>query len=467
MFKNFDKVFRFSFHNIVSVTSFKVVTVLIAALILVIPSILMVLIFSKTDNEDGVKSCEANTIYIVDEVGNASEEKMQQLNELGEKNYSGIKYIVSDTVDDALGTANAELSELPIEVAEKMEGTKNLVIHFSSENENEIVADIIIPANSVIKEKEAKRYYEFMDAHQKEFKKLLTDMSDEAYKKLSVTSEFKTYTEKGYKEGYTIDEDIEGAEKKSSEGVLKVLQMAFPYFIVMFMYFMILVYGQDISRTMVMEKESKLMDTMLVSLHPEAMVFGKLLAGVAAGLFQLGIWIVSIVLGVFAGIGVSKLCGFESENPISLFMRNARELGAFKPSGIILAIIILIVGFVLYSSLAAIAGALAANTEELSSQTVIFILPLVFSLMAYIYGGGIGGNIASWLYYIPFTATLVAPGAVALGMMPIWQAIVSLVIMIAVVMGLVIFAGRLYKMTSLYKGNALKLGAAIKMMTGK
>jgi len=39
--------------------------------------------------------------------------------------------------------------------------------------------------------------------------------------------------------------------------------------------------------------------------------------------------------------------------------------------------------------------------------------------------------------------------------------------MIAVVMGLVIFAGRLYKMTSLYKGNALKLGAAIKMMTGK
>ena len=138
-----------------------------------------------------------------------------------------------------------------------------------------------------------------------------------------------------------------------------------------------------------------------------------------------------------------------------------------KPSGVILAIIILIVGFVLYSSLAAIAGALAANTEELSSQTVIFILPLVFSLMAYIYGGGIGGNIASWLYYIPFTATLVAPGAVALGMMPIWQAIVSLVIMIAVVMGLVIFAGRLYKMTSLYKGNALKLGAAIKMMTGK
>ena len=466
MFKNFDKVFKFSFHNITSVASFRVTTVIIAAAILVIPSAIMLLLFLKSDGDS--KGCGANTIYVVNEVASSNtKQDYSVFKEIGEGDYKKIDYIAADSIDEALGLANSEIAGITEEAAKSKDNwPKTLVVRFMEED-NTILTDIIIPANSGVSKKEAENFFDFMDDHTEEFKLALIDISEEAYKKINVKSMFKTYTETGYKNGITIDEDEEGGVKKSSEGILDGLKMAFPYITAMFMYFMIIIYGSDISRTMVMEKESKLMDTMLVSLHPEALVFGKLLAGVAAGFMQLGIWMVSIVVGVFIGSRITGLLGYAEENPISIFLRHASELGAFSAVGIILGVLILTIGFILYSTLAAIAGALAANEEELSSQTVIFVLPLAFSLMAYIYAGGLSGDMPAWLYFIPFTATLVAPGAAALGMMPMWQTIVCIVIMIALTMGLIIFAGRLYKMTSLYKGNALKLGAAIKMMSGK
>ena len=111
MFKNFDKVFKFSFHNITSVASFRVTTVIIAAAILVIPSAIMLLLFLKSDGDS--KGCGANTIYVVNEVASSNtKQDYSVFKEIGEGDYKKIDYIAADSIDEALGLENSEIAFL-------------------------------------------------------------------------------------------------------------------------------------------------------------------------------------------------------------------------------------------------------------------------------------------------------------------------------------------------------------------
>ena len=79
-----------------------------------------------------------------------------------------------------------------------------------------------------------------------------------------------------------------GAEAEASdahEGITEVaraiIAYVLPFVNIMLLYFLILFYGQSTANSVLMEKTSRLMDTLLLSVRPEAMVTGKVLAGTA------------------------------------------------------------------------------------------------------------------------------------------------------------------------------------------
>lgn len=454
MFRNFGKVFSFSLHNQTGTKSYKVFTIVFALILLIAPTVIMMLIAnSKGEEADDqpLETCGADIIYIVSDLGGKPD--LMLLAGSPEENYQKIKYKLADSVDEALEVANMTHTAF--------------VLHFYEE-ENYIRADIILPENCIIPTEEASNYFQYMDGNSTAYNLLLSGLSQSKIMGLMTGNAYKTYTESGYAKGLTIDEDEKGADELIRDSVLEVFQMLLPYLTIMVLYFLIFSYGNATAQSMVMEKESKLMDTMLISLHPEAMVFGKLLAIICAGLIQIFGWLASIVVGMIAGVKITESAFPGYESPITTFFSFMEELGLFKTENVIIGVCFLVVGFVLYLSLATIAGSISANREEVASQSSLFILPLLASFMLLMMGGGLTANGAPlWMDYVPFTAALIMPSQLALGVVGWTTGLISLAITVALSLVLVIISGKIYKAMSLYKGNKVKLGDVLKLITAK
>lgn len=239
-------------------------------------------------------------------------------------------------------------------------------------------------------------------------------------------------------------------------GAKELLAMLLPYLCVMIMYFLILFYGQGVANSVILEKTSKLMDFFLVTVEPAAMVLGKVLAMAAAGLLQLTAWLASLTGGFAAGALLCRTLAPEAKFGILTFFASLRLFeGMFSLGGTVLALGLLLGGFLLYCALAGVGGALAGKSEDLSSTNVLFSMTLVASFLICLLGGSGDGMIseAAWLDFVPFTAILVTPARVLLGDVSLAVGAVSLLIVLVTAAALCLLAGKVYRMMSLYKGD--------------
>ena len=251
-------------------------------------------------------------------------------------------------------------------------------------------------------------------------------------------------------------------EMQEEDSIIKMLlSFVLPYITIMVLYFMILFYGQGIAQSLILEKTSKLVDQVLLTIHPTSMVLGKLLAICAAGLLQLVLWLVALVAGLGLGSFVAGRISPEMGEAISIIWKNViRASGMFTPGGVILSLLILFAGFILYGSLAALGGAMASKPEDLNNTNIIFTMCLVVSMMACMFGGLLGSldtgfDSSMWQLYVPFTAAMMSPSAVLLGQMSIGQGLLSLAIIVAVVVLVCVIAGRIYRALLYYRGKPL------------
>lgn len=271
----------------------------------------------------------------------------------------------------------------------------------------------------------------------------------------------------------TAGSDLSGAEtgaeaEDSLEGIEDIVSMVVNYLNIMLMYFFVLIYGQGVANSVVMEKSSKLIETFLVSVRPTAMILGKLLAITAAGIMQLLTWAASLAISFAAGTFIVK-----SMNPqTDMFIIKGFEMlkglldGLLSPLNVVLAILLVVAGLLMYCALAGIGGALASKTEDLSSANVIFTLILVASFLGALAGGGLdpSSQAAPLLDWIPFTAVMITPGKVLMGSLPLWKTAACLAIALLTALLAACAAGRVYRALVLYKGDVPKPKDIVRML---
>lgn len=451
MFHNFGKVFAFSFHNQAGNKGYRLLTGVLGLILLAAPIVVMLLIaFFSTggkEEEKAIEACGAKSIRIVSEYGTKPGDP-SILNTLPEENYTSITYSVSSDLDTAMKEAASDEA--------------GMVLRFYPEDEY-VRADLLIPEGSSVQKQEAANYFDLISNYQGVYNMLISGVSQSTLAELMPGNVYETYTEAGYQKGITIDEDVSGRDVLIRDQVKSVLQMVIPYLTIMLFYFMILTYGNSIALSLVMEKESKLMDTMLVSVHPEALVFGKLLAAILAGLIQLFVWLAALIAGLGIGVKLTESLFPDYVSSLGVFLKYIGDLGIFQPVNILLGILFMCFGFVMYASIAAVVGAMCANREEVASQSMIYVLPLVASFMLLMMGGGLSaGGAPAWMKFVPFTAALYMPGEMALGTSGLLVSVISLALLVALTLVVVILAGKTYKMMSLYKGNKPNLMKVLK-----
>lgn len=220
------------------------------------------------------------------------------------------------------------------------------------------------------------------------------------------------------------------------------------------LYMMLCLYGQNIARSVVLEKDSKMMETLLVMTKPYNMIFGKILGIYFGAILQLVIWIAAVSGGLAAGIASSDGAG----KIIREYLGKFADKGGFSPAALALSITALLAGFLMYIAFAAFVGTFASKTEEVNNYYGIYTLVVIVCWM-FPYINGLSGNdhLMNILRYIPFTAPFTAPADILLGNMNAVSGAVSTLLVVVTASVVVFFAAKVYKAFVLYRGKAPKL----------
>lgn len=138
----------------------------------------------------------------------------------------------------------------------------------------------------------------------------------------------------------------------------EILSVAAPYVMVLLLYFMILIYGQSVANFAILEKNNKLMDLFLVSLRPQAVLMGKVLAAAAAGLIQTAIWLGGAYGGVWLGCHLVR--AIHPDTSLG-FLQLIDAMGGLKglvsPGQAAVIALLLTAGFLMYCALSGLGGA--------------------------------------------------------------------------------------------------------------
>ncbi|MBN1315912.1 MAG: ABC transporter permease [Anaerolineales bacterium] len=203
------------------------------------------------------------------------------------------------------------------------------------------------------------------------------------------------------------------------------------------------------------EKENRMVEMMMTSIKPIDMLWGKILGLGALGVLQILIW-------SLAGIAILIF-----NQDVASILRSI-DLPAWM---LYLGVIYLLLGYLLYGSLLAGIGALTASAQEAQSISAIFSIIAIsptFALMSFFKGANDAIPVALSLF--PFTSSSAMIMRIALGQVPSWQIVLSLVLLAVFTAGVVWAAAWAFRIGLLMTGKRLgikTLIAAIRRQTEK
>ena len=259
-------------------------------------------------------------------------------------------------------------------------------------------------------------------------------------------------------------ETFEGVKTSKVGSVIKLIfGGAAGYLLFMF----IIIYGTMIMRSVIEEKTSRIIEVIISSVKPIQLMLGKIIGTSLAGITQFAIW---LLLGAVMFIAASSIFGMDlSQSPqqdmvkealsnpesANKFQMMVGEISALPLGNLVVAFILFFIGgYLLYSSLYAAIGAAVDNETD----TQQFMLPVLMPLILAVYVGVFTvvedphGTISTVFSFIPFTSPVVMLMRIPFGV-PLWQQIVSLLILIATFIFTVWFAAKIYRVGILMYGK--------------
>lgn len=221
-------------------------------------------------------------------------------------------------------------------------------------------------------------------------------------------------------------------------------------------------------RAVVEEKDSRLVELLLVSVKPMALLAGKILAVMA---FTFG-WL----LAMLAGFGVS--CGLTAGlmGPDVLHRQLSGVLAAvprvqedlWQAAGVLLVLLVSLgLGYLTMSLIGGVAGACCSGMEEAGEATgPVMLLTMAGYLASCVVGAVSSGPVAVFSTLCPIVSIFCAPVQFAGGNVSIWLVLASWAIQAVVIWGLLTLASRVYAGLIVHRGSRVKLRELMSMAKG-
>jgi ABC-2 type transport system permease protein len=210
--------------------------------------------------------------------------------------------------------------------------------------------------------------------------------------------------------------------------------------IIMILEMSLLSYGIIVMRSVLEDKTSRMVEILLCSVTPRALMAGKVLGIGGLSLTQVMIWCVFA-----AGTGTLAAHMLGTNPAFGL---------ALAPGPVAMFALLYVLGYLLYSSVYAALGAAFNTADEAQYWSFILTLPLLF------------GGMAAWslfdqpdsavsvgLSLVPLFAPVMMSMRIAVGTAPIWQIGLSLILMGGAIYAAWMLSARIYRVGTLMYGK--------------
>lgn len=221
-------------------------------------------------------------------------------------------------------------------------------------------------------------------------------------------------------------------------------------------------------RAVVEEKDSRLVELLLVSVKPMALLAGKILAVMA---FTVG-WLLAMLAGfgvscgLTAGLMGSGVLQKQLSGLLAAVPRVQEDL--WQAAGVLLVLLVSLgLGYLTMSLIGGVAGACCSGMEEAGEATgPVMLLTMTGYLASCVVGAVSSGPVAVFSTLCPVVSIFCAPVQFAGGNVSFWLVLASWAIQAAVIWGLLTLASRVYAGLIVHRGSRVKLRELMSMAKG-
>ncbi|WP_160068304.1 ABC transporter permease [Sphingobacterium bovisgrunnientis] len=308
-------------------------------------------------------------------------------------------------------------------------------------------------------------------------------IKDKKYETYGITADIRRSIKSDVKiRSKEIKED--GATTESNTEVAMAISLALSILV----YISLFLYGSQVMRGIIEEKNSRIIEVIISSVKPFELMMGKIVGIGLVGLTQFALWIiVSISLA-----GVASMTFVSQEELTNQMLNNpSQQSQFFTDQGIenstnsinnesiaeVIAMlqtvnlpliigcffVFFLGGYLIYSALFAAVGSAVDSETEASQFTLPITMPL---LLTYALSFGVlinnpHGTVATWLSFIPFTSPIAMLVRIPFGV-PTWQIVVSAFLLILGFILTTWIAARIYRVGILMYGKKASYKELIK-----
>ena len=268
------------------------------------------------------------------------------------------------------------------------------------------------------------------------------------------------------------DQDNEDAMEETST----TASWALGLILGMLLYFILIVYGQQVLQSVIDEKQTRVLDVMVTSCTPFELMMGKILGIAVVAALQIVIWAVLVIgtsafiLPLIAGpIGMNAMTAAATASASAPEFTGimAKFTNVSYLAGLFLELLFYIVGgFLFYASMYAAIGSAVDTPQDAAQFNGIIMMPVILSIMVMMsVMNDPNSDLVFWCSIIPFTSPIVMMARIPFGI-PVWQVIVSLIVLYISFILMTWVAARIFRVGVFMHGKKptwKDLGAWIKM----
>ncbi|MCB9314833.1 MAG: ABC transporter permease [Lewinellaceae bacterium] len=235
------------------------------------------------------------------------------------------------------------------------------------------------------------------------------------------------------------------------------------------MFFMVMMYGQMVMRSVMEEKTNRIVEVMMSSVRPFQLMLGKIIGAGAVGLTQVVAWIVlsgavMFVVPLLVDVDPQAMQApvaagqpqIDPEMAQGEALRVFSELGKQNWTLLVGSFVIFFLGgYFIYSSMfAAIGSAMGDDYGEGQALVLPVTIPIIlaFYIVAFVGIRNPDSGLMVFASMFPLFSPIVMPFRMAFSP-PMWQIILSLVLTIGAAFFFVWMAGRIYRVGILLYGK--------------
>lgn len=223
--------------------------------------------------------------------------------------------------------------------------------------------------------------------------------------------------------------------------------MILAYLFSFLLYMSLLIIGSSVMRSVVAEKNNRIVEILLSSVNSNELMTGKILGNSITGAIQMSIWLLPIFILIST----------------SWFVLPAELILSVTAFQLLYFILNYFIGLMTYVGMFAAVGAIFDNDQDAQGgMWPVMMLVMIPFFITFSLQNNPDNQLAKIASMFPFSSIMVMPARMALIEVPVWQMIISFLINILTIFAIMIAAGRIYKIGILITGKKPSWGEVIK-----